>query len=386
MGNIRNFFIYYRIRFIPLLILICIIPLGANETLPKNRSEIVYDKKYLEKSGSIFGGGLKILELALDVSPTPSAGGPQSVNQILNSIRIASTFIDPSESPQIISESGSSRPKSTFVPRINYSQQFGDHFFWGILLANGEKYIDERTSLGSNGLFLRDRTRPAIDEIGGKIGFGPLNYLTDRFSFEISLRYSENNSNGTYDSFQLKYPLIRNSQSSTGFAVSVGQLEFKTKNYSIGSGIVFNIIDWFNLYFLYDFTFFSGDMKLSSLNRENSIQTDFDTGNNSFRINQTNRSLNEFTFLQTKKGFGNGVFGINMNLEMGFVLRIMDRLGLKLGGYYQLTTFNVGDIKGINIKEGRTPIELDSVPDFSSSLTGKQYGDLGLSFAVVKNL
>lgn len=262
----------------------------------------------------------------------------------------------------------------------------GELFFMGVTFARGERYIDERRSISSNGLIVQDRTRPAIDEVGFKLGIGPLNYVTDSTSFEMSFKYSENFSNGPYDSFQLKLPIIQNSKSTRGYSLSSGEIQFSTKNYSVNMGFAMELTKWLNLYMLYDFTFFSGSMKLSSINQEIITTSNYSVSGNTIRISETNSINTEFTYFQTRKGLGNGLYGLNMNLEGGVVFKIMDRLGLKMGGFYQLSYFSIEAIKGINYKSGSTPIELSTVPDFTSSLTGKQYGNWGLSFAIVKSL
>ena len=351
-----------------------------------SQENIQFNQGSTSASKSIFGNRLKILELATDIAPTPVSGGPQSINNILNSLRIASSFVNTSEPPSLISETSSSRPTSSITPRINYSHQFGDLFFMGVQFSRGDKYIDERNSISSNGLYIRDRTRPALNEMGIKLGIGPLNYLTDNFSFELSLKYSENSSNGIYDSFQLKFPYIRNSQSIRGYAYSTGDLEFRTKNYSMNSGITVNLTNFINVYLIYDFTLYTGSLKLSSLTQERIITTTSNTSGVALNLSERESFSNEFTFLQTKKGLGNGLTGFNMNFETGLVFKIFEKLGIKIGGFYQLSYYNINEIKGINYRVGGLPIELDSVPDFTFSLTGKKYGDYGFSFGVVKNL
>lgn len=177
-GICKKFFLVFALLVTPLL--------AQNQSNPPEPNS---DSK--PKSSSLLGSGLKVIELAGEFAQTPSEGGPQSVSSILNSSRVASSFVNSGTAnnlnpPGIITESAESRPTSTVSPRIKYSHQISEDFFIGLVYAKGEHYNDTRTSFSTNGLYLNDRVRSGINEVGFKIGVGPLNFLTPTSSHEFS--------------------------------------------------------------------------------------------------------------------------------------------------------------------------------------------------------
>ncbi|WP_244310381.1 hypothetical protein [Leptospira noumeaensis] len=342
------------------------------------------------KSSSFLGTGLKVIEFAGEFAQTPSEGGPQSVSSILNSARVASSFVNSNSSnnlnpPGIITESSESKPTSTISPRIKYSHQFSDDFFVGFVYARGEQYNDTRTSFSTNGLYLNDRVHSGINEIGFKIGLGPLNYLTTSSSTELSFNYSELSSKGPFQSFQLKFPFLRTGDQTVtqGLALSTGTVEFRTKNYGMDYGFVTSITDWLNFYMIGGFTIFSGQLKLASYGIETSSTGSLNASNQVTFSSPVTRS--ELTMFQSKEGFAKGLTGATMSLELGLVWRIFETLGVKYGGFYQISSFSISEVTGYSAGTGKTPVELSSVPDLNSSLSAKQYGAFGVNVSIVKN-
>lgn len=343
-----------------------------------------------KKSSSIFGSGLKVLELAGELIQTPTAGGPQSVSSILNSSRVAASFANSNTTnnlnpPGIITESAESRPTSTVSPRIKYSHQISEDFFIGLVYAKGEQYNDTRTSFSTNGLYLNDRVRSGINEVGFKIGIGPLNYLTNTSSNEFSFSYSELSSKGPFQSFQLKFPFLRTGEQSVteGYALSTGTVEFKTKNYGMNFGFVASLTDWLNLYMIGDLTVFAGQLKLASYGIETSSTGTLNSSNQV--VFSTPVSKTDLTIFQSKEGLTRGLGGATVSFEMGLVWKFFDTFGLKYGGFYQLSSFNVSEVSGYNWGPGKTPVELSSVPNINSSQSSKEFGSYGVNVSVVKN-
>lgn len=327
------------------------------------------------------------MEIAGSLVPTPQEGGPQSVNSILNSVRVASSFVDETERPGLVRETSSSRPSSTFSPRIRYSHQISEDFFLGFVFARGEKVRDSRTSLGTNGLFLKDNVTSQVDEIGFRVGWGPLNYMTDESSSEFSFGYSEVSSTGPYNSSLVKFPGSSPDSSSItqGLGFAFGTVEYRTKNYSLSYSYAGSITDWLNFYFQSDLTIFSGKLKLASYSIERRFTSAIDPTTGAVSSPLGSNQF-DFTAFQSKDGFLSGLGGMNFSLELGLVWKFWESFGLRYGGFYQLSYFGINEISGLNLRPGSTPLELSSLPDLTSSLKGKEFGSFGFSFALVKNL
>lgn len=340
---------------------------------------------------SFFGSRLAVLELAGEFVQTPSEGGPQSVSSILNSARVASSFVNSSNTnnnlnpPGIITESAESRPTSTISPRIKYSHQFSEDFFIGFVYAKGEQYNDTRTSFSTNGLYLNDKVRSGVNEVGFKIGLGPINYLTDSTSSELSFSYSELSSKGPFQSFQLKFPFLRTGEQTVteGYAFSTGSVEFRTKNYGMNYGFATSITDWLNFYMIGDLTIFAGQLKLLSYGIETSSTGSLNASNQVVFSSPVSKT--DLTAFQSKEGLMRGLGGASVSLEMGLVWKVFDTLGIKYGGFYQISSFSVSEVTGFNLGQGKTPVELSSVPDLNSSQSSKEFGSFGVNVSLVKN-
>ncbi|MBM9591711.1 hypothetical protein JWG41_14730 [Leptospira sp. 201903075] len=373
----RNFFLVFTLLVLPVF--------AENETepsTPKNEKQ--------SKSSSIFGSGLKVLEFAGELAQTPSEGGPQSISNLLNSARLSSSFVNSNSAnnlnpPGIITENSESRPKSTISPRIKYSHQFSDVFFIGFVYAKGEQYYDTRTSFSTNGLYVNDRIHSGINEVGFKIGVGPLNYLTNTDSYELSFNYSELSSKGPFQSLQLKFPFLRTGDQTLteGYGLYTGTVEFRTKNYGMNYGFVFSLLDWLNLYMMADVTVFAGRLKLSSYGLETSSIGSLDS--NQQLVFSTPVSKTDFTFIQSKEGLSRGLGGATFVLEMGFVWKIFESLGLKYGGLYQISSFSVSGVSGFNVGSDKTPVDLSSAQILNPSQSSKQFGSFGMNVSIVKN-
>ncbi|MCG6150873.1 hypothetical protein [Leptospira bandrabouensis] len=343
-----------------------------------------------KQPGSSLRSRLKVLELAGEFLQTPSEGGPQSVSSILNSARVAASFANTNTAnnlnpPGIITESAESRPTSTVSPRIKYSHQFSEDFFIGFVYAKGEHYNDTRTSFSTNGLYLNDRVRSGVNEVGVRIGVGPLNYLTSTSSNEFSFSYSELSSRGPFQSFQLKFPYLRTGEQSVteGYALSTGTVEFKTKNYGMSFGFVASLTDWLNLYMIGDLTVFAGQLKLASYGIETSSTGTLNA--NKQLVFSTPVNKTDLTMFQSKEGLSRGLGGASLTYEIGLVWKIFETFGLKYGGFYQISSFSISEVSGYNWGPGKTPVELSSVPNINSSQSSKEFGSFGANVSIVKN-
>lgn len=325
---------------------------------------------------------IHVLEIAGSFIPMQNlAGGPQSIPSILNSIRIASSFLDPLDGVAFAQEAGSSQRNSSFSPRIQYSHSFSENFYVGLTYAKNEKSSNTRNFIFTNGLIQSDRTTYGVDEIGFKIGLGPLNYLTNDISHEFIFSYSELNSRGPYNSLEFRSPLFNLTGSElTGYALGMGQVEYRTKTYGIGTGFSVSMLDWLNFYFLSEMGFFTGQLKLSSFSQEWQSTAQTATG-----FQSANTQHNQFIGFQSKSGIS-GFVGMNFLMEMGLVWKIWDTIGVKYGAFYQFNYFHIGEINGIQANTGRAPIQLDTVPDLTSALRGKEIGNWGATIAIVKNI
>lgn len=379
-----------RSRFILLCFISSILTFPLLAQPVTNGNEPVNGTQTPPPKKSFFGSRLSVLELAGEFVQTPSEGGPQSVSSILNSARIASSFANSSASnnlnpPGIITESAESRPASTISPRIKYSHQFSEDFFIGFVYAKGEQYNDTRTSFSTNGLYLNDKIRSGINEVGFRIGMGPINYLTDSFSSEFSFSYSELSSKGPFQSFQLKFPFLRTGEQTVteGYAFSTGSVEFRTKNYGMNYGFSASITDWLNFYMIGDLTIFSGQLKLLSYGIETSSTGSLNASNQVVFSSPVSKT--DITIFQSKQGLARGLGGATASFEVGLVWKVFDTLGIKYGGFYQISSFSVSEVTGYNFGPGKTPVELSSVPDLNSSQSAKEFGSFGVNVSLVKN-
>ncbi|XDD46395.1 hypothetical protein AB3N60_17080 [Leptospira sp. WS39.C2] len=370
------------------LILFVSLPLVAQ---PVDQSNQTKNPPPTTPKKSFFGSRLAVLELAGEFVQTPSEGGPQSVSSILNSARVASSFVNSGTTsnnlnpPGIITESAESRPTSTISPRIKYSHQFSEDFFVGFVYARGEQYNDSRTSFSTNGLYLNDKIRSGVNEVGFKIGIGPINYLTDSSSSELSFTYSELSSKGPFQSFQLKFPFLRTGEQTVteGYAFSTGSVEFRTKNYGMNYGFATSITDWLNLYMIGEFTIFAGQLKLLNYGLETSSTGSLNASNQVVFSPPVTKT--DLTAFQSKEGLARGLGGATVSFEIGLVWKLFDTLGIKYGGFYQLSSFSVSEVTGFNLGQGKTPVELSSVPDINSSQSSKEFGSFGVNVSLVKN-
>lgn len=378
----------YFLKHIFLTLFVCI-PLFAQQVDQTNQGTITQQSPSSKKS--FFGSRLAVLELAGTFVQTPSEGGPQSVSSILNSARVASSFVNSGNTtnnlnpPGIITESAESRPTSTISPRIKYSHQFTEDFFVGFVYAKGEQYNDTRTSFSTNGLYLNDRIRSGTNEVGFKIGLGPINYLTDSTSTELSFNYSELSSKGPFQSFQIKFPFLRTGDQNLteGYALSTGTVEFKTKNYGMNYGFATSITDWLNFYMIGDLTIFAGQLKLLNYGIETSSTGTLNASNQVVFSPPVTKT--DLTAFQSKEGLMRGLGGATVSLELGLVWKVFDTLGIKYGGFYQISSFSVSEVTGFNLGQGKTPVELSSVPDINSSQSSKEFGSFGMNVSLVKN-
>ncbi len=323
----------------------------------------------------LFGNGLlTIIELDA-VSGGLQKGGPQSVNGILNSVRLANSVLG--DAPEFFKENTSTNPVGGITPKLRLSQQLSDNTFIGINFSAGEKSETKTVTTSTSNRYTTDSIKPVTDEWKVKYGWGPLNLLTrNDVSYEFSFGYGQSSTTGNYSNIGLKLPGFTNGSSDgvSGYALSGGQLKYNIKNFSFDYGVAVPIWDWFNWYFRGDFTMFWGNISMAS------FQAGADTGSTAGSYSPL-----QGTIFKSKDGFFEGLSGFSMSFETGFVVRIFNTFGIRFGGFYQLSTFNVGGVQGYNIAPGTTPVEIGSVENLASTLDNKQFGNYGGSFGLVKN-
>ncbi|WP_167882262.1 hypothetical protein [Leptospira langatensis] len=323
---------------------------------------------------STYSGLLTILELDA-VSGGLEKGGPQSVNGILNSVRLASSVLG--DAPEFFKENTSTTPVGTISPKIRLSQQLSDNTFIGFNYSLGEKSETKTTTTSTSNRFTEDTIKPTTNEWKIRYGWGPLNLLTRKdFSYEFSFGYGNSSTTGNYGNFGLKLPGMSGGVSDgiSGYAIGAGQLKYNIRNFSIDYGVAVPMWDWLNWYFRGDFTMFWGNMSMAS------FQAGADTGGTAGSYAPV-----QATIFKSKDGFFEGLSGFTWSFETGFVIRIFNTFGIRVGGFYQLSTFSVGSVQGYNVAPGTTPVEIGSVENLSSTLDNKQLGNFGATFGLVKN-
>ncbi|MCC5814802.1 MAG: hypothetical protein JJT78_08605 [Leptospira sp.] len=355
--------------------------LTAQTSLSKSKSE---------PSNSTFkDNSLHVLELAASIYPSNVQGGPQSLPTILNGTRIASPLDEALENPNLIFQTGSSRRRSSYAPEFKYSHQFFDFFFIGVFSKNNDLRRENYSSFSNRGILTLDTIDANIRETGIRAGFGPLDYLTDDFSMEGYLEYSEINTRAPYQSYQAGIPTVQIDTSNIwdGYSFSTGKMNYRIQKVTIGAGGSIAVWDdWLNVYFTSEFTMYSGRLQLSSLSYENFTVSE--------RIEESNEinlveSRNQFSITEFKTGsrFMEDFWGINWFVELGFVIKLSDSIGFKYGGFFQTNILtNFDRASGFKWDQGSEPILLETTPILNTGLARSDSGLVfGYSFSIVKN-
>ncbi len=325
-------------------------------------------------NSSSYGNGLlHILELD-GVAGSLNQGGPQSINGILNSVRIAGSALG--GTPEFFKEDSKTTPSGGF-PKIRYSHQLSDNTFIGIVASLGEKSITETTTTSTSNRYTTDKITTTTNEWKVKYGWGPLNLNTsNNISYEFSIGYGQGKTSGDYSNFGLKLPGFSSGSSDgmSGYAIGFGDLRYNITTLSLDYGVAVPMWSWMNWYFRGDTSFFWGTLSLSS------AQLGVNTGATAGAYNGL-----DFNAFKSKDGFFAGASGFTMTFETGFVIKPFETFGIRFGGFYQLTYFSVGEVKGPSISGGRL-VEASTVPNLSSTTDNEQFGNYGGTVGLVKNL
>ncbi|TGM16034.1 hypothetical protein EHQ81_06520 [Leptospira selangorensis] len=325
-------------------------------------------------NGSTLGNGLlHILELD-GVAGSLNQGGPQSINGILNSVRIAGSALG--GTPEFFKENSKTTPSGGF-PKIRYSHQLSDNMFIGIVASLGEKSTTETTTTSTSNRYTTDKITTTTNEWKIKYGWGPLNLNTSNdVSYEFSIGYGQAKTSGDYSNFGIKLPGFSSGSSDgiSGYAIGFGDLRYNITTISLDYGVAVPISSWMNWYFRGDTSFFWGTLSLSS------AQIGIDTGSTAGAYNGL-----DFNAFKSKDGFFAGASGFTMTFETGFVVKPFETFGIRFGGFYQLTYFSVGEVKGPSISGGQI-VEAGAVPSLSSTTDNEQFGNYGGTIGLVKNL
>ena len=309
-------------------------------------------------------GLVRLLEVAADYTNL-SKQGPETVGSILSSVRLANTLT--SNSTEFFAEANKTGG-SGYMPRIRYSHQFTDDVFIGLSYTRGADVFYDRTSVGTEGAYIKDKTKTRQYQTGIRIGFGPLDYLADD-SFEASLGYEINDQHGPFLLSGMRLPRYDSGMIQPMALLSGnGTIEFHNRAVSLHLGTS-STGDIFGAYFTGQFQYITGSLKLASHAVDASVAgTALTLG------------ASELAYIHFPK-IGGFMFGI----ETGLIVKFTETLGLRLGGYYQFAYMDYGTPKGFYSANGRIN-EVGIATELTSAADRQGLGFWGATFAVVTKL
>ncbi|EHQ07317.1 hypothetical protein [Leptonema illini] len=315
-------------------------------------------------------GLVRLLEVAATYGNT-SKQGPETIGSILSSVRLANSLT--SNTQEFFSETNKSGG-SGYTPRIRYSHQFTDSFFVGLSYTRGADVFYDRTSVGNQGAYIKDKTKTRQYQAGIRFGAGPLDYLASE-STEFSIGYEQNRQEGPYMTTGFRLPRYdSNTSSFTDLSLLFGNgtIDFHHRAFSLNFGAS-STGDIFGFYVLGDFQFIGGSLTLTSHTLDTSIPA---SAVPSFVISeQPQLTYINFPTLQ----------GMLMSMELGMIIKFTDSFGIRGGGYYQLAYIDYGVPKGFYYANG-TWSEVSSSAELTSAEKRRQLGFWGFNFGVVTKL
>ncbi|MBW7857806.1 MAG: hypothetical protein H3C43_05855 [Leptonema sp. (in: Bacteria)] len=311
---------------------------------------------------------VRLVEFAANYDNT-SKQGPETIGSILSSVRLANSLT--ANSLEVFNEQNKTGG-SGFAPRIKYSHQFTEDFFIGLNYTQGADVFYDRTSIGSQGAYLKDKTKTKQNEWGIRLGAGPLDYLADD-SYEFSIGYSQNTQKGPYLSTGLRIPKYDSSLgqfTNPDWLMGNGTIEFHNRSYSLNYGVS-STGDIFGAYISFDFQVVSGSLKLASNTMDYSSKS-------SGSISVGNSPQLTFIHFTKLQGF---MFGS----ELGLIIKFTDSIGLRAGGYYQLAFIDYGTPSGLYYANGKLN-EVGISTEITSAETRSQMGFWGFTFGIITKL
>ena len=313
-------------------------------------------------------GLVRLLEVAATYGNT-SKQGPETIGSILSSVRLANSLT--SNTQEFFTETNKTGG-SGYTPRIRYSHQFSDSFFVGLSYTRGADVFYDRTSVGNQGAYIKDKTKTRQYQAGIRLGAGPLDYLASESS-EFSIGYEMNSQEGPYTTtgFRLpRYDSGSGSFSDLSLLIGNGRIEFNNRAISFNLGAS-STGDIFGFYVLGDFQFISGSLKLASQTFDTSLPASSPT----IVLGQPQITQIHFTKLQ----------GFMLGMELGMIIKFSESFGLRGGGYYQLAFIDYGIPKGFYLANG-TLNEVSSATEITSAEKRRQLGFWGFNFGLVTKL
>lgn len=310
---------------------------------------------------------VRLVEFAANYDNT-SKQGPETIGSILSSVRLANSLT--ANSLEVFNEQNKTGG-SGLAPRIKYSHQFTEDFFVGLSYTQGADVFYDRTSIGSQGAYLKDKTKTKQNEWGIRLGAGPLDYLADD-SYEFSVGYSQNTQKGPYISSGFRMPKYDTNLAKftdPQWLMGNGTIEFHNRSYSLNLGFS-STGDIFGAYISFDFQYISGSLKLAS----NSI--DYSQSASSLTVSNSP----QLTFIHFNK-----LNGFMLGSELGFIIKFTESIGLRAGGYYQLALIDYGTPSGLYYANGKLN-EVGISTEITSAETRSQMGFWGFNFGVITKL
>lgn len=313
-------------------------------------------------------GLVRLLEVATTYGNT-SKQGPETIGSILSSVRLANSLT--SNTAEFFSETNKSGG-SGYTPRIRYSHQFTDDFFVGLTYTRGADVFYDRTSVGNQGAYIKDKTKTRQYQAGIRLGLGPLDYLASE-SAEFSVGYEQNRQKGPYITTGFRLPRNDSGKfTDLSLLFGNGTIDFNYRAYSLNFGAS-STGDIFGSYVLFDLQFIGGSLTLASNTLDASIPASAVPG--SAILNQSQLTYIKFPTLQ----------GMLMSVEIGMIIKFTDSFGIRGGGYYQLAYIDYGVPQGLYYDNG-TWSEVSSSAELTSAEKRRQLGFWGLNFGVVTKL
>ncbi len=311
---------------------------------------------------------IRLLEIASTYGNI-SKEGPETIGSILSSVRLANSLT--SSSQEIFTETNKTGG-SGYTPGIRYSHQFDEDFFVGLSLTRGADVFYDRTSVGSEGAYLKDKTKTRQHQMGIRLGAGPLDYLADESS-EFSIGYEVNSQEGPFMTTGFRLPYYdpdTSSVSDIALLIGAGRIEFQNRTLSINFGTSATG-DTFGMYMTGSFQILSGSLKLTSQTFDTSIPVSSST----VVVDQP-----EIAQIHFKK-----LMGLMLSMELGAIAKFSDSFGLRAGGYYQFAFMDYGTPTGFYLSNG-TLNEVSSAVAITSAEQRRQTGFWGLNVGVVTKL
>ncbi len=306
-----------------------------------------------EKPGSTL---LRLLEIAAVQGVREK--GPETIASTLGSIRMVNS-IQSGQTEVYKDKRQSGRAGSS--PGIRYSHQFTDGGFIGISSARGIGIVDNRATIGSLGSVTNDRSEQTLTQSGIRIGAGPLNILAGS-STEFSIGYQEDYNHGPYTTMAYRRP--SSVTSPIHFAFGTGFLKYRMKSYMLDFGFAGGG-KYFGIYGKYGLYWSQGDMNLNS--------AAFDVSRGTMAVQE----IHLLTFPMMN--------GLIYTAEIGFVIKPWEYTGIRVGGYYQVSSVWYKTAKGYSYINGQWT-EVKSAVNITSVSQRHEDGSFGVSFGVVQKL